>query len=65
MTIDLSHLTTNWKSTIQSILTVTFAVTGYLMVSSTISPHTAGILVTVNGLCKVILGVIQTDPKTA
>lgn len=61
MTIDLQHLTTNWKSTVQSLLTVTLAITGYLMASSTIKPHTAVILGTVNGLAKVILGVMQTD----
>lgn len=61
MTIDLNHLTANWKSTVQSILTSTFAITGVLMVSTVISPRTAGYLVTVNTICKVVLGVFQTD----
>jgi hypothetical protein len=61
MTIDLKHLTDNWKSTVQSILTTTFVVTGYLMVSSTIKPHTAAVLVTVNGIAKILLGILQTD----
>ena len=57
----LDHLLTNWRSTVQSILTTTFAVTGSLMVSSIIKPHTAAILVTINGVAKVVLGVFQTD----
>lgn len=61
MTINLNHLTQNWKSTVQSILTTTFAVTGALMVSSVISPKTAAWMVTINGICKVVLGVFQTD----
>jgi hypothetical protein len=61
--MNLQHLVQNWHTTLQSILTTTFAITGYLMVSSLIKPHTATVLVTVNGLCKVILGVLQTDAK--
>jgi hypothetical protein len=61
MTIDTKHLTDNWKSTAQSFLTVTFAVTGYLMTSSVIKPHTAVVLGIVNGLAKVILGIYQQD----
>jgi len=61
MTINLEHLTANWKSTVQSILTTTFALTATLMVSSIIKPRTAAILVSVNGVCKVLLGVFQTD----
>jgi hypothetical protein len=56
-----SHLTANWKSTLQSILTTTFALTGALMVSSIISPKTAVILTTINGVCKIVLGIFQTD----
>jgi hypothetical protein len=59
--MDLQHLTHNWRTTLQSILTTTFAITGCLMTASIIKPHTAALLVTVNGLCKVILGVLQTD----
>lgn len=55
------HAVTNWKSTVQSILTTTFALTGTLMVSSIIKPHTAAILVTINAVAKVLLGAIQTD----
>jgi hypothetical protein len=61
MNAALQHLTENWKSTLQSILTTTFALTGTLMLSSVIKPHTAAILVAVNGVCKVLLGVFQTD----
>lgn len=61
MTIDTSHLLTNWKSTAQSVLTTTFAVTGVLMTSSVIKPHTAAILVSVNGVAKVVLGIFQQD----
>lgn len=57
----VQHLTENWKSTLQSILTTTFALTGSLMLSSVIKPHTAAILVAVNGVCKVLLGLVQTD----
>lgn len=57
----ITHLFTNWKSTLQSILTTTFAVTGALMLSSVIKPHTAAILTAINGVCKVVLGVFQTD----
>ena len=51
----------NWKSTLSSVLTTGFAVTGYLMASSTIKPQTAAILLTVNGVCKLCLGVMQKD----
>ena len=57
----IAHLMTNWKSTVQSILTTTFAITGSLMVSSIIKPHTAALLVTINAVAKVLLGVFQTD----
>jgi hypothetical protein len=68
-----SHITNNWKTTVQSILTVTFAVTGVLMTSSIIKPHTAAVLVIINGVAKVVLGLFQSDgvmiphesPKTA
>ncbi len=55
------HITQNWKSTVQSILTFTLAITGYLMTCKTISPHTAAIFGMVNGLCLVIVGVMQKD----
>jgi hypothetical protein len=57
----LDHLLGNWKSTMQSVLTTTFAVTGVLMTSSVIKPHTAAMLVTANGIAKVVLGVFQSD----
>lgn len=57
----LTHLLTNWKSTLQSVLTTTFALTGGLMVSSVISPKTAAILTSINAVCKIVLGVFQTD----
>lgn len=57
----LDHLRSNWRTTAQSILTTAFAITGYLMVSSVISPHTAGEFVMINGLCKVAIGLLQTD----
>lgn len=63
--IDVNHLLANWKTTAQSLLTTTLAVTGVLMTSSIIKPHTAAIMVTVNGVAKVILGVMQTDAKVA
>lgn len=59
-----THLLTNWKSTVQSILTTAFMVTGALMVSSVIKPHTAAILVSINGVCKVVLGAFQSDGLT-
>jgi hypothetical protein len=61
MTINLAHLTSNWKSTLQSILTTTFALTGALMASSVISPKTAAIMASINGICKIVLGIFQTD----
>lgn len=57
----VDHGFKSWKSTAQSILTTTFGITGYLMVSHTISAHTAALAVTVNGICKVLIGVIQAD----
>lgn len=63
MIIDTAHLTNNWKSSVQSVLTTTFAVTGVLMTSSVIKPHTAALLVTVNGIAKVVLGIFQADAK--
>lgn len=57
----LAHLLTNWKSTVQSILTTTFALTGALMISNVISPKTAAICGSVNAICKVVLGAFQTD----
>jgi hypothetical protein len=56
-----NHLTANWKSTVQSILTTTLALTGGLMASNVITPQTAAILATINGICKVVLGVFQVD----
>ena len=61
MTINLEYLTANWKSTVQSILTTTFALTGALMASNVISPKTAAIMASINGICKIVLGVFQTD----
>ena len=61
MVIDLAHLKNNWKSTVQSILTTTFALTGTLMLSSVIKPKTAAILTAINGVAKVLLGAFQTD----
>jgi len=63
MNINIAHLKANWKTTVQSVLTTAFAVTGVLMVSSVIQPHTAAVLVTANGICKVVLGVLQTDAE--
>jgi hypothetical protein len=57
----IPNLTANWKSTMQSILTTTFAVTGALMVSQVISPKVAAICATVNGILKIVLGVFETD----
>ena len=51
----------NWKSTLSSILTTGFGVTGYLMASSTIKPRTAVIALSVNGFCKIALGIMQKD----
>lgn len=59
-----STITANWKSTVQSVLTTTFALTGALMVSSIITPKTAAILTSVNAICKIVLGVFQTDGVT-
>lgn len=59
--MNLDHLLANWKSTAQSILTTTFVLTGALMTASVIKPHTAAILVTINGVAKVLLGMFQTD----
>jgi hypothetical protein len=57
----IPNLAANWKSTAQSILTTTFAITGALMVSNVISPKVAAICATINGVLKVILGVFETD----
>jgi hypothetical protein len=57
----LTYFTSNWKSSLQSILTVTLAVTGYLMTASIIHPKTAAILGTINGIAKVVLGIFQSD----
>jgi hypothetical protein len=61
MTIDLKHLTENREEHRPAKSHHYVRCDRYLMVSSTIKPHTAPILVTVNELCKVILGVIQSD----
>jgi hypothetical protein len=60
----LSNALTHWQSTVQSILTTTFALTGALMVASIIKPHTAAILASINAVCKVLLGAFQTDGLT-
>lgn len=57
----LTHGIKNWRSTTQSALTVMFMITGYLMVSQTIKPHTAIIMGTVNGICKLLIGWFETD----
>jgi hypothetical protein len=31
------------------------------MASNVITPHTAAILATINGICKVVLGIFQVD----
>lgn len=59
--ITVKFMLDNWKSSLQSILTTTFAITGALMVSNVISAKTAAILTTINGVCKIVLGVFQTD----
>jgi hypothetical protein len=59
--INLKYITDNWKTTAQSILTFTLAITGYLMTSKVISTHTAAICGTINGLCLVVVGVMQKD----
>lgn len=58
-----SNALTSWKSTAQSILTVTLSVSGVLMASSIIKPATAAVLVTVNGIAKVLIGLMQQDAK--
>jgi hypothetical protein len=63
--MNFQYLTRNWKTTVQAILTTIFAVTGVLMTSSVISPHTAAVMVTVNGIAKVVLGIFQNDAKPA
>jgi hypothetical protein len=35
------------------------------MTSSVISPHTAAVMVAVNGIAKVVLGIFQNDAKSA
>jgi hypothetical protein len=59
--MSIPNLAANWKSTVQSILTTTFAITGALMVSNVISPKVAAICATVNGVLKIVLGVFETD----
>ena len=59
--VNVAFLTSNWKSTAQSVLTTTFALTGGLMVSDLISKKTAVILTAINGVCKIMLGIFQTD----
>lgn len=49
------------KTTIQSILTSTLAVTGLLLGTSIISPKVAGIITALNVVAKVGLGMLQTD----
>lgn len=51
----LNNAFVHWKSTVQSILTVTFALTGTLMGMSIIKPQTAALLVAVNAVAKVLL----------
>lgn len=57
----LNHLLSNWKSTAQSILTTTFALTGALMISHAISPKIAAVCASINAILKVVIGVLQTD----
>jgi hypothetical protein len=59
--MNLAYFTKNWKTTLQSILTVTLALTGALMMSNTISPKVAAIAASVNGIAKVVIGVFQSD----
>lgn len=59
----ITSIKENWRTTLQSILTTTFAVTGVLMTSSVITPHMAAILVSVNGVAKVVLGIFQKDAR--
>ena len=61
MTITVPNIRANWKSTVQSSLTTTFAITGALMVSSAIKPQTAAVLIVINSVAKVALGLFQSD----
>ena len=61
----LSHLLENWKSTVQSLLTVVIALGTYLAItpSTVISQHAAGIITLMTGAAKVLLGLIEKDAK--
>jgi hypothetical protein len=61
----LSHLLTNWKTSVQGVLSVTIAMGTYFAAvpSAQISQHTAGSIAVATGAAKVILGLLQSDAK--
>jgi hypothetical protein len=63
----IQHIVTNWKSSLQSILSVVIALGVYFSAipSGIIDQHTVVILTVITGAAKVLLGLIQSDAKPA
>lgn len=63
----LQHLISNWKTSLQGILSAVIALGVYLAaVPTTVIPqHTAAIIAVIVGAAKVLLGLIQSDAKPA
>jgi hypothetical protein len=61
----LQHLVTNWKTSLQGILSAVIALGVYLAaVPTTVIPqHTAAIIAVIVGAAKVLLGLVQSDAK--
>jgi len=59
----LTHAVTNWKSSVQGVLTVAIAAGTYFTVtpSNVLSQKTVGVITLVTGLAKVMLGLTQKD----
>lgn len=63
----LNHLLTNWKTSVQGLLSVTIALGVYFTAipSGVIDQKTVGIITVVTGAAKVLLALIQSDAKPA
>jgi benzoyl-CoA reductase/2-hydroxyglutaryl-CoA dehydratase subunit BcrC/BadD/HgdB len=61
----VSHIATNWKTSLQGVLSATVAIGLYCVTlpPQVIPPHVGVIIAAISGGAKVILGLIQSDAK--
>lgn len=61
----VNHILTNWKSSLQAVLSAVIALGVYFTAipSGVIDQKTVGIITVVTGAAKVLLGLIESDAK--